>query len=91
MRFVRGRVDNLALGGRYFGDRLIGNESFDFREAQQAIAAGELCAVSFGRPFIANPDLVERVRDDLPLAEFDLATLYAPGAQGYTSYPRSGG
>jgi N-ethylmaleimide reductase len=91
MRFVRGRVDNLALGGRYFGDRLIGNESFDFREAQQAIAAGELCAVSFGRPFIANPDLVERVRDDLPLAEFDLATLYTPGAQGYTSYPRSGG
>jgi N-ethylmaleimide reductase len=91
IRSLRGRVDNLALGRRYFGDRLIGNESYTFGEAQQAVAAGELGAVSFGRPFIANPDLVERLRDELPLAEFDLATLYTPGAQGYTSYPRSGG
>jgi N-ethylmaleimide reductase len=90
IRFPRGRVDNLALGRRYFGDRLIGNESFSFREAQQAIATGELSAVSFGRHFIANPDLVERLRDGLQLAEFDLSTLYTPGAQGYTSYPRAG-
>ena len=91
IRFPRGRVDNLALGRRYFGDRLIGNESFSFSEAQKAVAAGEVSAVSFGRHFIANPDLVERLRDGLPLAEFELSTLYTPGPQGYTSYPRSGG
>lgn len=89
MRYPRGRVDNIALGQRYMGDRLVGNESFDFAEAQQAVAAGELAAVSFGRNFIANPDLVERWQAGLPLAAFDLATMYTPGAQGYTSYPRA--
>lgn len=87
IRFPNGRVDNLALGQRYFGDRLIGNESYDFREAQQAVTAGELSAVSFGRNFIANPDLVERWQAGLGLATFDLSTLYTPGAEGYSSYP----
>ncbi|MEZ5501281.1 MAG: alkene reductase [Halioglobus sp.] len=91
IRFPRGRVDNIALGRRYFGDRLIGNESYTFDEAQGAIAAGELCAVSFGRHFIANPDLVDRWRQGLELATFDLATLYTPGAEGYTSYPSADG
>jgi N-ethylmaleimide reductase len=89
MRYPRGRVDNIALGRRYMGDRLIGNESYDFEEAQRAVAAGELTAVSFGRNFIANPDLVERWQGGSTLAAFDLATLYTPGAQGYSSYPRA--
>ncbi|MEZ5571469.1 MAG: alkene reductase [Halioglobus sp.] len=90
IRFPRGRVDNLALGRRYFADRLVGNESYDFEEASRALAASELTAVSFGRHFIANPDLVERWRDSLALATFDVATLYSPGPVGYTSYPRAG-
>ena len=49
-------MDNIALGRRYFGDRLIGNESYSFEEAGAAVGAGELAAVSFGRHFIANPD-----------------------------------
>ena len=89
MRYPRGRVDNIALGQRYMGDRLIGNESYGFEEAQKAVAAGELMAVSFGRNFIANPDLVERWQGGLALAAFDLATMYTPGAQGYSSYPRA--
>jgi N-ethylmaleimide reductase len=89
MRFPKGRVNCIALGRQYMGDRLIGNESFDFEEAQSAVAAGELTAVSFGRNFIANPDLVERWAHGLPLASFDLATLYTPGAEGYSSYPRA--
>ena len=80
-------MDNLELGRRYFGDRLIANESYSFTEAGEAIASGQVCAVSFGRHFIANPDLVERWRQDLTLADFDLATLYTEGAQGYVSYP----
>jgi len=43
--------------------------------------------VAFGRPFIANPDLVERLRKGKPLAEGDRATYYGGGAKGYTDYP----
>lgn len=89
IRQPSGRVDNLALGRRYFSDRLVVNESYDYAEAQATIDAGEAAAVSFGRPFIANPDLVERFRQGLPLSEFDLATLYAPGAAGYSDYPEA--
>lgn len=91
IRMPKGRVDNLALGRRYFGDRLLGNESYSFEEARAAVSGGELAAVSFGRPFIANPDLPARWRAGVPLAEFDLATLYTPGPEGYTSYPPAGG
>ncbi|MEP5763217.1 MAG: alkene reductase [Halieaceae bacterium] len=87
IRYPRGRVDNLGLARQYFGAAVIGNESFDQSEAAQAVSSGELAAVSFGRGFIANPDLVERFRHDWPLAEFDPGQLYTPGAAGYTDYP----
>lgn len=87
IRMPAGRVDNLALGQRYFGDRLIANESYKLEEAEEAVASGAVAAVSFGRPFIANPDLVERWQQRLPLARFDPGTLYMPGPEGYTSYP----
>ena len=51
--------------------------------------AATLAAVSFGRNFIANPDLVERWQNGLPLATFDLAKLYTPGAEGYSTYPNA--
>jgi N-ethylmaleimide reductase len=86
IRFPRGRVDNIALGQRFFGDRLIGNESYSFEEAQQCVLNNELTAVSFGRSFIGNPDLVQRWKNGDALAEFDLDTLYTPGEQGYTTY-----
>lgn len=90
IRMPSGRVDNLALGARYFPGRLIANESYSFEEAQQAVQGGHLDAVSFGRPFIANPDLVARFQRGAALSEFDLSTLYSKGAQGYTSYPVMG-
>jgi N-ethylmaleimide reductase len=43
--------------------------------------------VSFGRAFIANPDLVERLRQCLPIAQHDQATWYAGGDAGYLTYP----
>jgi N-ethylmaleimide reductase len=86
IRLPTGRVDNLALAQRYFPGRVIGNESFSRDEAAAAIDSGELAAVSFGRPFIANPDLVERFRRDWPLAEFDMDGLYNPGPKGYIDY-----
>ncbi len=87
IRLPSGRVDNLELGRRFFGDRLIGNDSYDLDEAQAAVAAGEMAAVSFGRHFIANPDLVRRWQQNKPLAAFDPSSLYTASEEGYISYP----
>ena len=87
IRRPAGRVDNLALANQYFPGKVIGNESFQKDEAEQAVANGELAAVSFARAYIANPDLVERFRRGWPLAQFATASLYSPGAAGYTDYP----
>ncbi|WP_133000325.1 alkene reductase [Luteimonas arsenica] len=58
------------------------------RESAAADLEGGLAdLVAFGRPFIANPDLVERLRNGWPLAEGDTATFYGGGAVGYTDYP----
>jgi 2,4-dienoyl-CoA reductase-like NADH-dependent reductase (Old Yellow Enzyme family) len=51
------------------------------------VSSGVASAVSFGRAFIGNPDLVRRLREGRPLAPFDIKTLYTPGAKGYTDYP----
>ena len=44
-------------------------------------------AVSFGRSYIGNPDLVRRLRENAPLNKPDRATFYGGGAAGYTDYP----
>ena len=43
--------------------------------------------IAIGKPFISNPDLVERLRRDAPLNQWDAASFYAGGAKGYTDYP----
>jgi len=55
--------------------------------AQQALTEGSADLTAFGRAFIANPDLVERMRKDAPLNAPSPATFYTPGAEGYTDYP----
>jgi N-ethylmaleimide reductase len=62
------------------------NNGYDATLAEQALAQGA-DLVAFGRPYIANPDLVERVRDGVPFAPGNRATYYGGGAQGYTDYP----
>ena len=88
IRMPDGGVDNIALGQRFFGDRLVVNDSYDFEEASAVVSSRAAAAVSFGRPFIANPDLVERFREGAELARFDPHTLYAGGSRGYSDYPR---
>ena len=80
-------LDNLAIAKTQFGNNLIINESYDAEEAEAALAAGDGQAVSFGRPFIGNPDFVRRVREGLPLADMDVKTLYIEGPKGYIDYP----
>jgi N-ethylmaleimide reductase len=58
------------------------------RDSGEAILArGVADLVAIGRPFISNPDLVARLRDNAALAPFDTATFYSGGAKGYTDYP----
>jgi N-ethylmaleimide reductase len=62
------------------------NNGYDRALADQAVADGA-DLVAFGRPFIANPDLVRRLREAAPLNVPDRATFYGGGAQGYIDYP----
>lgn len=80
-------VDHRALAAGHWRGPLILNESIDQAKAEALVGAGIADAVSFGRPFIGNPDLVARFRDGHPLADFDPTTLYAEGPTGYTDYP----
>jgi 2,4-dienoyl-CoA reductase-like NADH-dependent reductase (Old Yellow Enzyme family) len=82
-------------GGERFGPRIkaafggvyIANEEFDKQKAEQVLADGEADAVAWGRLFIANPDLPERLKQDGPYNDPDPSTFYAKGAHGYTDYP----
>jgi 2,4-dienoyl-CoA reductase-like NADH-dependent reductase (Old Yellow Enzyme family) len=70
-----------------FGGRYIANEGFTSATANQVLSAGEADAVAFGVPFLANPDLPERFRQNAVLNKPVQATFYAPGAKGYIDYP----
>jgi N-ethylmaleimide reductase len=72
---------------RRFGGPYIANNGYDRAMALDAVASGRADAVAIGRPFIANPDLVERLRDNLPWATPQKETFYGGGAEGYTDYP----
>ncbi|AEG91122.1 alkene reductase [Ramlibacter tataouinensis] len=65
------------------------NNGYDAALADRALAEG-VDLVAFGRPFIANPDLVERLRRGAPLNPADKNTFYGGGAKGYTDYPTLG-
>ncbi len=72
---------------RAFGGAYIANEGFTKDSAEAILASGDADAVAFGKLFIANPDLPERLARGLPLNTPDPATFYAPGPHGYTDYP----
>jgi len=65
---------------------IIVNTGFDKAKGNAVIAAGHADLVAFGVPFIANPDLVERLRSAAPLNKPDPATFYGIGPKGYTDY-----
>lgn len=87
IRMPQGPVDNLALAKRQYEGNLIINDSYSLEEANEAIDNGDGDAVSFGRLYISNPDLVERLRSGAKLARLDASTLYTPGPEGFTDYP----
>jgi N-ethylmaleimide reductase len=60
---------------------------FDRESAQRALDEKRADLIAFGRAFLANPDLVERLRSNAPLNDPNMETFYTPGPQGYTDYP----
>jgi len=60
---------------------------FDRTSAEDALKAGHADLIAFARSFLANPDLVERMRSNEALNDVDMSTLYTPGPKGYTDYP----
>ena len=75
-----------ALREAYKGTLLVGG-AFLKDEANKMIAEGGADAIVFGKPFLANPDLVKRFQTDAALNAPDVATFYSGGAKGYLDYP----
>jgi N-ethylmaleimide reductase len=78
--------DYISLRKR-FTRAYVANNGYDLALANKVLAANEADLIAFGKPFISNPDLVERLKAGAPLNEPDKATFYGGGAKGYTDYP----
>jgi N-ethylmaleimide reductase len=92
-------VDHSAMGAppvpasikktirEHFKGAYIAAGGFDRASAEKALESKEADLIAFGRPFIANPDLVARLEQGSELASADMSKAYSPGPQGYTDYP----
>ena len=78
--------DYASLRKRFAG-AYMANNAYDFELATKVLAANEADLIAFGKPFISNPDLVERLKAGAPLNDWDKNTFYGGGAKGYTDYP----
>jgi len=72
----------------YNGTLMI-NTDFDQDKGNQVLEAGNADLVAYGKPFISNPDLVERFENNIELADWDKDTFYTTGPEGYTDYPKA--
>lgn len=72
---------------RRFDNAYIANNGYDLSLANARLNDDKADLIAFGRPFIGNPDLVERLKADAALSAFDPATLYGGSAAGYIDYP----
>jgi N-ethylmaleimide reductase len=75
---------------KLFKRTLILSGGYDAGRAEADLAAGKCDLIAVGRPFLANPDLVERWKIGEPVNAPDMATFYTPGPKGYTDYPALG-
>src|SRR5690625_2234873 len=86
----KGREQVLATARKYrkiYKGTLMINKGFDAKSGHYALEEGIADLISFGVPFISNPDLVERIRENHPWAIPDRNTFYGGGAEGYIDYP----
>lgn len=80
-------ADVIGLAREIFPRIVIAAGQYTREKAEKEIADGRADLVAFGRPFVSNPDLVERLRKGTRLAELNRDTLYIPGPAGYIDYP----
>jgi len=85
-REAPGGVDFLALRRRFRGSYLANNR-YNKELAEEALNSGRADLVSFGRPFIGNPDLVQRLRDGSPLVDDPQDIYYGGSEKGYSDWP----
>ena len=78
---------DFAWARRTFKGAYIANNGYDRQMALDAVATDQADAVAFGRLYIANPDLVQRLKANASLNTPNPKTFYAPGPEGYTDYP----
>jgi N-ethylmaleimide reductase len=83
--------DVLTPARKRFKGVLVANMGYEADAANAAIRSGAVDAVAFGRSFLANSDLPDRLRRGAPLNEPDPSTFYTAGPVGYTDYPTLGG
>lgn len=81
------KLDAFALVKQHFNGAIITNDSYNGEMARHDIQRGVACAVSFGRDFIASPDLPARIQEGAALGELVMEHLYTPGVKGYSDYP----
>ncbi len=74
---------------KVFTNPLVLNQDYTTERAQADLNSGLADAISFGRPFISNPDLVMRLRNGTDIAPDDMGTWYSAGPHGYTDYPKA--
>jgi 2,4-dienoyl-CoA reductase-like NADH-dependent reductase (Old Yellow Enzyme family) len=72
---------------KVFTNPLVLNQEYREENFHEDLESGLADAISYGRPYISNPDLVNRIAKGLPWAEGNMATWYSPGPAGYTDYP----
>ncbi|WP_372917247.1 alkene reductase [Salegentibacter sp.] len=69
-----------------YNGTIIINAGFDQESGNKVIKEGNADLVAFGKPFVSNPDLVERFEQNVPLSEYNQDTFYTPGKEGYLDY-----
>ena len=80
-----------AMFRNVFKRTLILSGGYDATRAESDLAAGKCDLIAVGRPFLANPDLIERWKAGAAVNAPDMATFYTPGPKGYTDYPALAG
>ena len=81
-------IDNVPAHFRQiYKGHLMVNGEYDRESGEKELIDGNADSICYGRPFIGNPDLPERIRNGISWVEADTATFYSQGAEGYTTYP----
>lgn len=82
---MKAGVDNIALASEFDGPVIL-NDSYNLERGNRALAADQADAISFGRHYISNPNLVEKFKLEQELTKPNYKLMYTPGPEGYTDY-----